>query len=91
MFLINIGFETKKDDGYGPGVRFRALRVLQSVTDEATLQDVTKRDPELIRYFIFKKISKDSMIFYYFYFQGIYENSLLSERTGASRPGLQCQ
>ena len=46
---MSIGFNLETEENYGPGVRFRALRVLQSITDEATLQDLTKQDVKSVR------------------------------------------
>lgn len=51
-FLINIIFNDNEEDSSHPGVRYRALYILQSITDVNTLKNLTKRDSQTIKYSI---------------------------------------
>lgn len=51
QFLINIGFgDPHGKTEYNCNVRYRVLRVLQTVVDTATLEELTKRDVCTFRY-----------------------------------------
>ncbi|XP_063991507.1 kinetochore-associated protein 1 [Diachasmimorpha longicaudata] len=43
-YLVHVSFDEKEN--YNAGVKFRALRIIQSLTDDATLQSYTKISPE---------------------------------------------
>ncbi|XP_015522627.2 kinetochore-associated protein 1 [Neodiprion pinetum] len=51
-YLINIGFDMTNDASFRPGIQFRALSVLLSITDSATVQDLTKRDLRSIKLYM---------------------------------------
>lgn len=50
QFLINIGFDGYHGEAeYDCDMRYRALRVLQTIVDTATLEKLTKRDINVFR------------------------------------------
>lgn len=55
-YLLNISLIEGNDEDYGnlyePGMRFRALRVLQSIKDEVALADYAKRDPQHVNQYM---------------------------------------
>ncbi|CAD6208998.1 GSCOCG00003645001-RA-CDS [Cotesia congregata] len=55
-YLLNISLIEGNDEDYGnlyePGMRFRALRVLQSIKDEVALADYAKRDPQRVNQYM---------------------------------------
>ncbi|XP_008550216.1 kinetochore-associated protein 1 [Microplitis demolitor] len=55
-YLLNISLIEAKDEDYtnlyGPGMRFRALRVLQSIKDESALAEYAKRDPQRVNQYM---------------------------------------
>lgn len=51
QFLINIGFSDRHDGTeYSCNVRYRVFRILQTVVDTTTLEELTKQDIYTFRY-----------------------------------------
>ncbi|KAI4477863.1 hypothetical protein M0804_012343 [Polistes exclamans] len=59
-FLIDIGFSENPENDYNTEMRYRALDILQSMTDPTTLENLTKRDISTVRQYtkILKYVSK---------------------------------